>query len=263
MIGNGVELIDGPFDSETYANYINNSDIILIPYNAKNYFARSSGIFAESLYAGVPVIYPLKSWMGRELIRGNLEYSKKIKSMFEKQSTWISILKDENNIFSASKNQSKLILISYKLIKELPGNFIKINFDRINKNNFSSDRNIYGKENFKVFSTMVKNGDCFLAQNIQGNFKIKFELSKEEGYEKIKNLKDIFEEIDIKVIDTFNQYTNQVVGYGYDSLNDLGNGLIEVITNLEDYCKTSKEFSKTWKKFHSSENIVKIITSRK
>lgn len=59
----GIEILDGPLDSDAYREFILNSDIILIPYCPKRYAARSSGIFAEALAAGVPTIYPRASWM--------------------------------------------------------------------------------------------------------------------------------------------------------------------------------------------------------
>lgn len=61
----GVEILEGPFDSDTYHQIILTSDVILIPYRLKNYAARSSGIFAEALAAGVPTIYPEGSWMAK------------------------------------------------------------------------------------------------------------------------------------------------------------------------------------------------------
>ncbi|MHB8727679.1 MAG: glycosyltransferase family protein [Sulfuricaulis sp.] len=61
--GPGLELLEGPFDSNKYHELITSSDIILVPYCAKSYRARSSGIFAEALAAGVPTIYPRGTWM--------------------------------------------------------------------------------------------------------------------------------------------------------------------------------------------------------
>lgn len=64
----GVDVIEGPFDSNTYRELICNSDIALLPYSAKCYRARSSGIFSEALAAGVPTIFPKASWMEKNAI---------------------------------------------------------------------------------------------------------------------------------------------------------------------------------------------------
>lgn len=63
--GMGLEILEGPFDSVHYNELISSSDVILIPYCAKSYRARSSGIFTEALAAGVPTIFPVDSWMGK------------------------------------------------------------------------------------------------------------------------------------------------------------------------------------------------------
>ena len=73
----GVEILDGPFDSETYHQIILASDVILIPYSPRSYAARSSGIFAEALAAGVPTVYPEGSWMAKSQVRsGSLGFKK-------------------------------------------------------------------------------------------------------------------------------------------------------------------------------------------
>ena len=58
-----VELVEGPFDSTQYAELIKRIDIMLIPYSAENYSARSSGVLAEAVAAGIPAIVPAASWM--------------------------------------------------------------------------------------------------------------------------------------------------------------------------------------------------------
>lgn len=60
-----VELSYGPFDSAHYAILLLRMDIVLIPYVAENYSARSSGVLMEALSAGLPVLAPTCSWMAR------------------------------------------------------------------------------------------------------------------------------------------------------------------------------------------------------
>jgi len=73
----GVEMLEGPFNSDTYHQLILTSDVILIPYCPRSYAARSSGIFAEALAAGVPTIYPRGSWMAKSQVgSGSLEFKR-------------------------------------------------------------------------------------------------------------------------------------------------------------------------------------------
>lgn len=61
----GVKLIYGPFDSHEYANLLLRSSIVVIPYDASQYEARSSGILAEAMAVGIPCVYPEDTWMSK------------------------------------------------------------------------------------------------------------------------------------------------------------------------------------------------------
>jgi glycosyltransferase involved in cell wall biosynthesis len=58
-----VRILDGPLSHEEYMRTISESDLILLPYHAKEYTARSSGVFIEALAAGVPCVFPKGTWM--------------------------------------------------------------------------------------------------------------------------------------------------------------------------------------------------------
>jgi len=60
-----VELIYGPFDSNEYADLLLRSSIIVIPYDASQYEARSSGILVEAIAVGIPCVYPDRTWMSK------------------------------------------------------------------------------------------------------------------------------------------------------------------------------------------------------
>lgn len=68
--GRGVELHITAFDSDQYRRRILDADIILITYDAQNYYARSSGIFAEAMTAGRPVLVSDDTWMAKHLPEG-------------------------------------------------------------------------------------------------------------------------------------------------------------------------------------------------
>lgn len=62
---NGVDVVDGPLDSDAYMDLMLRSDVLLIPYSPIHYAARSSGVFVEAVAAGIPTVHPRESWMGR------------------------------------------------------------------------------------------------------------------------------------------------------------------------------------------------------
>lgn len=62
-----VRLREEPMKSEDYERLVMGADIVLVPYNARRYFARSSGVFAEAVSAGVPVVVPAHCWMADQI----------------------------------------------------------------------------------------------------------------------------------------------------------------------------------------------------
>ncbi|HUY35701.1 MAG TPA: hypothetical protein VMV69_23360 [Pirellulales bacterium] len=70
LANRGVTLIEQPLESLAYRELLASSQVTLLPYDAAAYAARSSGVFAESLAAGVHVIVPADTWMARELPTG-------------------------------------------------------------------------------------------------------------------------------------------------------------------------------------------------
>jgi len=58
-----VELVEGPLDQKEYAALARRIDILLIPYAAHHYSARSSGVLAEAIAAGIPAIAPARTSM--------------------------------------------------------------------------------------------------------------------------------------------------------------------------------------------------------
>lgn len=67
--GKNVVMIDRILETEEYYNLIANADAVLIPYCASFYYARTSGIFAEAVAMGKPVVIPRNTWMERQLLK--------------------------------------------------------------------------------------------------------------------------------------------------------------------------------------------------
>ncbi len=56
-----------PLAAAAYAELIRQADIGLLPYDARRYYARCSGVLVEMLAAGVPVIVPAGCWLGDQI----------------------------------------------------------------------------------------------------------------------------------------------------------------------------------------------------
>jgi hypothetical protein len=69
-----VELFKTPLTSEDYKQLLLSADINLLLYEPLSYYARSSGILAESLAVGIPVIVPSGCWLSRQFLERYAEY---------------------------------------------------------------------------------------------------------------------------------------------------------------------------------------------
>ena len=63
----GVVLHERELTSSEYYALLDRADIVLLPYLLENYHSQTSGIFAEALARGKPVVVPRGSWMARQL----------------------------------------------------------------------------------------------------------------------------------------------------------------------------------------------------
>lgn len=63
----GCELLPDKLESDTYYAILRAADVVLLPYWRSIYFARTSGVFMESLSAGKPVIATADTWMSDQL----------------------------------------------------------------------------------------------------------------------------------------------------------------------------------------------------
>lgn len=69
-----VRLLTQPLPSREYRQLLFDADVVVIPYERDNYYARSSGIFAEALVAGKPVLVPAGTWMAVEMSSAIRDY---------------------------------------------------------------------------------------------------------------------------------------------------------------------------------------------
>jgi glycosyltransferase involved in cell wall biosynthesis len=63
----GAIIIDRSLKPEEYFQFLNSSDVVLLPYRGAAYNSQSSGIFSEALASGKIVLAARNSWMGHEL----------------------------------------------------------------------------------------------------------------------------------------------------------------------------------------------------
>lgn len=64
-----VVLLDEPLGQDAYVEWLDASDLVVLPYQADQYVARTSGILAEALCAGLPAVVPGGCWLSVQVRR--------------------------------------------------------------------------------------------------------------------------------------------------------------------------------------------------
>lgn len=76
----GIKLFLEPLPSEQYRAVLRQADLLILPYDRDNYYARSSGVLIEALTAGIPVVAPSGSWLGRQFADGVYAYRERLRT---------------------------------------------------------------------------------------------------------------------------------------------------------------------------------------
>ncbi len=66
MFPRSVELLEHPLSTEEYYTLLHSCDAVILPYRRREYAARTSGILAEAIAAGKPVIVTEGTWMSEQ-----------------------------------------------------------------------------------------------------------------------------------------------------------------------------------------------------
>jgi hypothetical protein len=77
-----VRLLRAPLTPAEYRDQLLNADLLLLPYDRASYFARSSGVLAEALAAGIPVVVPAGTWMAIQLGAAHYAYHCEMRETF-------------------------------------------------------------------------------------------------------------------------------------------------------------------------------------
>ena len=257
-----VSLVEGPFESDQYTAIINSADVILVPYDSASYYARSSGVYAEALAAGIPVVASDKSWMSQELLRINQDYYFKLLQP-EKilQSVQFDDLQRHSKLLirpQAPKGYSWL-LIEVKQLFEKPGQFINIRWKSspvfIHKAN--KHANFY-----RCFTLDLRVSPAYALLRLPPKERLLLEFEIDDGLGVRRSLTQsgaatlsiAVHELDLPAGTPLFQ-----VGALFCQDEDLSSAVIEVVEHHEQYLAHGSEHKRRWAAFHNSEVLVKML----
>jgi len=273
-----VKLVIEPPNLEDYQKLLTESDIVLLPYEQTNYYARSSGILAEALAYGIPVLVPAGTWMSRQFTSKVYQYQRGLKEKLPLVKTL-----DKSTLDFRMHDSTKIDLNSKPLTLDWknseahcwisiakPSTFllIEILFER---QNLSSAINLYVIQH-TTDKLSIKENSQFI-EKAKGLEYVTALIPLEKNTRKIwLGIKSPFTEtitsisdINVYFLNSNSESTNtpqSTVGMIYDDPDEISEKLSHIIDNYEHYLKSAKEFSKKYYETHNAKALVKKLIER-
>ncbi len=257
-----VSLFEGPFESDQYTAIINSADVILIPYDNDSYYARSSGVFAEALAAGIPVVSSNKSWMSQELLRINQDYyCRLLQTENILQSVLFNDLKHRSNLLIRPRTHKLYVwlLIEIEQLFEKPGQFIDIRWKCSPLHIKKSDKNANFYNHFTI-DQRNSNSYALLRLPAKERLLLQFEIDNGSGgrYSISRTSTDALS-IAVHELDLPADTPLFQLGALFCQDEDLSSAVIEVLEHHEQYLTHTLKYRHKWVAFHNSEVLVKML----
>jgi len=268
-----VVLIKEPLSSEEYQNLLLSADINLLLYDRTAYYARSSGIFAESLSLGIPVIVPAGTWMARQLVGEIYRYHESLRQTMKvlkfrsgHELEWRTHLRPELNPFVEGKltfggeetpsycwlavpKLATHLLITFMFPENQQGASIMLWIaQHNNKGQLLSSRG------FIVDQDYTKRVASAFVSLKKGVVKIWLGFWNALGGYSI-SISDIQIEF-LSAYESSQQVPMSVVGLIYTDPDEISDLLREMIDNYAHYRKTAEMFAPRWFEKHNARHLV-------
>jgi glycosyltransferase involved in cell wall biosynthesis len=111
-----------PLQPDEYARLIQSADIGLLLYNADVYFARCSGILAELLAAGVPVIVPAGGWLAEQFAEENYRHLDELAA----RASYNQSIPSPQAILCVPPGSSDVVIRLRRADSDQPGSYLRI-----------------------------------------------------------------------------------------------------------------------------------------
>ncbi|WP_089729184.1 hypothetical protein [Candidatus Thiosymbion oneisti] len=280
-----VDLLDGPFESREYTNLVNQADILLMPYDAGNYYARSSGIFAEAIVTGIPFVAADKSWMSQELFEVNQTYYRDLlrtqpklqsvtlenllahsRSVVYTHSKLQSVTLEKlpaysrSVIYAHSKSDIIWLLIEVSQLDARPGCYIHIHWKSSPETILAANQNAVF---FRQFAIDLRSEDSYGLLRLPKKERFLLEFELDDGRGNVTSLSDASVygiSIQVHEMDIDSAVPLFKGGAFYCTDEDFSVAVAEVITRYKAYSRDIKEITTQWRDFHSSEVLVRWLS---
>ena len=269
-----IKLIENPLNLEEYRKLLSNSDVIILPYEQPNYYARSSGILVEALAYGIPVLVPQGTWLSRQFINEVYQYQRSLKNKLHTiQSFQYSDLEfyynDKQKI--SEKNDNIILNHDHPIVQcsvelTLPGSLMLITVYFQNENTTSAiniSATQLTKNKIPIIiqnSNLIERGKLpfitavFPLHNLTQNIILKFGQPYENSFASISKL-----EIDILEGKNLNKIPISSVGITYTNPEEISDKLRNILDNYSHYYESARSFSDSYYQKHNAKSLIQKL----
>jgi hypothetical protein len=270
-----VRLIYNSLSFDEYISLLLSSDIVLLPYEYENYYARSSGILVECLAAGIPVITPSATWLSRQFINEIYKYHEYLRESLENDESYTG------EELSWRRHQTDLepfvngdLIFGGESTKAhcsvncpTSSNYMYIGFTM--KTPWLSCVRIDVAQ-LRIDSSQTKFSSSLIEKVTDGIMSLVIPLEKDcrRIWLGFKNAFDNsamnVSRLNISFLSkgaADQTYPRGAVGLAYDNPNEISDLLSEIIDNYSHYRKTALEFSEEYMKIHNASGLLQEISN--
>jgi hypothetical protein len=270
-----VKLLAQSLSSSDYRNVLLSSDIVIIPYDAEAYYARSASVFVEALAAGIPVVVPAASWMATQLSRVITDYHQSlcadlthIEARQLQEFSWHTdeelltppinirnmLMKERLSYYASAAVPSTAThaVVFFESVRNTGGEYLTVSVNQQDKmqRSISKSKAILGGLSGEAQSCLIELG--------QGVDSLSIELKNS-----FSNYCLEVNRFEINFIMSKVALPESVVGVVYSDAADVAAALKTVIKNYAHYQATAQAFSDAWRDYHGAGNLLKILVDNK
>jgi hypothetical protein len=270
-----VKLLDQSLSSVEYRDILLSSDIVIIPYDAEAYYARSASVFVEALAAGIPVVVPAASWMATQLSNVITDYHQSLcaeLTVLEARSLqefyWYTdealltspvhmrnmLMKERLPYYTAVDvpTMATHAVIFFESVRNSGGEYLTVSVnqqDNMHRSISKSKATLGG---------LPGELQSFLIELVTGVDSLRIELKNS-----FSNYCLEVSRFEVNFLMSHVVIPESVVGVVYSDAADVAASLKEVIKNYAHYQATAQAFSQTCREYHGAGNFIKILVDNK
>lgn len=262
-----VGLLRDPLGREAYRDLVVGSDVLLVPYDPFNYYARSSGVLVEAMTAGIPVIVPGGTWMAMQFEATAAEYHQRLFDESERLTPrgaarlrWVSqagerwtnngqgsLIVNHRVATSCALDTPRgatHLMVSFRQVSQAGGRFLcttLLQNDRMGqqRRRHSQIANAGEWRNSVLFPLATD------AQRLQLYLEAAYSSSPLE-----------LGEVSVEFIAADRNAPISAVGMVYADPDQLTHCVREIVEHIAHYRHTASEFAKAWTRFHNPRVLV-------